>query len=100
MCGGIFVSSEPSLFLFIDSGLFPRDTFGSIGSRSGSIEGLVTCDALIRILSQYTGRSTGLPIEERRAAPVAACLYTSVIVCALQFPLGRNVWSLLTIFSA
>ena len=41
---------------------------------SGSIDGFVTCDALMRMRSQYTGRSFGLPMDERSAALVDACL--------------------------
>ena len=56
------------------SGFLPRKTFVSIGSRRGSMEGFVTWDALIRILSQYTGNSLGLPMEESSTPPEFACL--------------------------
>ena len=41
--------------------------------------GLVTCEALTRILLKYMGFSVGLPIEESSTPPVFACLYTSFI---------------------
>ena len=41
-CGGSAVSILPSALLLIPEGFFPRNTFVSIGSRSGSIGGLVT----------------------------------------------------------
>ena len=42
------------------SGFSPRNTRVSIGSRSGSMEGFVTWEALMRILSQYTGSGFGI----------------------------------------
>ena len=66
----MFPRSSRSIF----SGFFPRNTRVSIGSRRGSIGGFVTCEALIRILSQYTGRGFGFPIEESSTPPLFACL--------------------------
>ena len=53
---------------------FPRYTRVSIGSRSGSMGGLVTCEALTRILSQYTGSFLGVPMEESNTPPVEMCI--------------------------
>ena len=71
-----------------------------MGSRRGSIDGLVTCDALMRILSQYTGKGLGLPMEERSTPPLFACLYTSRIVSFCQLAFSFKTQSLLTILSA
>ena len=38
------------------------------------MEGLVTWEALMRILSQYTGRVLGVPIEDSSTPPLSACL--------------------------
>ena len=43
-----------------------------MGSRSGSMEGLVTWEALMSILSQYTGMGLGLPMEESSTPPLSA----------------------------
>ena len=78
----------------------PRNTRVSMGSRSGSMGGLVTCEALMRIRSQYTGSGLGLPMDERRTPPLAACLYISLTVSLCQFAFSRRLQSLLTIFRA
>ena len=72
--GGRSVHRVPSPFRRMASGFLPRNTRVSIGSRKGSIGGFVTCEALMRILSQYTGSDLGLPIELSSTPPVAACL--------------------------
>ncbi len=43
---------EPSGSRSSREGFFPKNTLVSIGSRRGSMEGLVTWEALIKILSQ------------------------------------------------
>ena len=48
-------SISPFLSYLIFVGFFPRKTRVSMGSRSGSIGGFVTCEAFSSILSQYTG---------------------------------------------
>ena len=98
--GVVSVFILPSSLKVTSFGFLPKNTFVSIGSRSGSIGGFVTCEALSSILSQYTGYSFGLPIAERRTPPVSACLYTSVIVCWLQLELFLNLLGLSTIFNA
>ena len=72
--GGSLQSNFPSAVRFILEGFFPRYTRVSMGSRKGSIEGFVTCEALIRILSQYTGSDFGFPMEDKRTPPLFACL--------------------------
>ena len=72
--GGIVVSRLPSGLLTTRSGRWPRKTFVSIGSRKGSMGGFVTWEALSRSLSQYTGISLGLPMEDSNTPPVLACL--------------------------
>ena len=74
ICGGRSQQILPSGSRTILSGFLPRETLVSIGSRRGSMGGVVTCDALIRILSQYTGNGFGLPMEERSTPPLEACL--------------------------
>ena len=51
-CGDRLGISLPSLSRSILPGFLPRKVLVSIGSRSGSMDGLVTWDALMRILSQ------------------------------------------------
>ena len=99
-CGGNSQFSVPSSLRCTFWGFLPRYTLVSIGSRKGSIEGLVTCEALIRILSQYTGRGFGLPMDDNRTPPLFACLYISLIVSFCQFAFSRKVQSLFTIFKA
>ena len=51
-CGGILVTDLPLRSTCSRSGLRPKMVRISIGSRKGSIEGLVTWEALSKILSQ------------------------------------------------
>ena len=51
-CGVMSVLILPVSSRSIFDGFRPRKVFVSIGSRSGSIEGFVTCEALIRMRSQ------------------------------------------------
>ena len=51
-CGDCFVQMVPSGLRVMSVFFLPRKTFVSIGSRSGSMDGFVTCEALMRILSQ------------------------------------------------
>ena len=74
ICGSNLQVSFPSASRPTRWGFFPRNTFVSMGSRSGSMGGLVTWEALIRILSQYTGNGFGLPMELKRTPPLLACL--------------------------
>ena len=90
----------PSSSRFIRSGFLPRNTFVSIGSRRGSIGGFVTWEAFISILSQYTGKGLGLPIDESSTPPLFACLYISFIVLSDQLAFSPRRQSLLTILSA
>ena len=50
--GGRVQSRRPWSSRRMAEGFFPRNTRVSMGSRRGSMEGLVTCDALISSLSQ------------------------------------------------
>ena len=52
ICGGRSQMMFPLSSRSILSGFFPRETRVSMGSRSGSIGGFVTWEALIRSLSQ------------------------------------------------
>ena len=88
-CGGRSQSSVPSALRFGSTFFLPRKTRVSIGSLSGSIGGFVTCDAFIKILSQYTGRGFGLPIDDSKTPPLFACLYISFIVLFDQFAFSR-----------
>ena len=99
-CGGSSQRIAPFSSRRICCGFLPKNTRVSIGSRSGSIGGLVTCEALIRILSQYTGKGLGLPMEESSTPPLFACLYISRMVSFCQLAFSRSVQSLFTIFSA
>ena len=74
ICGGREQISLPFSSRSTLPGFLPRETCVSIGSRSGSIEGLVTCEALSRSLSQYTGSGFGFPMEERSTPALDACL--------------------------
>ena len=51
-CGGIIVVDFPFFSTVSFSGFLPKIVRISIGSRRGSIDGFVTCDALSKILSQ------------------------------------------------
>ncbi len=51
-CGVRLSTSSPFASRSTVVGFLPRNTRVSIGSRSGSMGGLVTWDALMRILSQ------------------------------------------------
>ena len=73
-CGGNSQFNVPSLLRCTFCGFLPRYTLVSIGSRKGSMEGFVTCEALIRILSQYTGSGLGFPMEDKSTPPLFACL--------------------------
>ena len=73
-CGGRSVLSRPFSSRAICAGFLPRKTRVSIGSRSGSIGGFVTCEALINIRSQYTGSAFGVPMDDSSTPPLAACL--------------------------
>ena len=99
-CGGRVFFSLPLSSLSIAAVRLPSHSRVSIGSRRGSMGGLVTCDAFTSILSQYTGYSFGLPIDESNTPPVFACRYTSLIVWLLQFALILYVSSDFTIFKA
>ena len=94
------VTSAPSLSLFVSPFLPPRYTRVSIGSRNGSMEGFVTCDAFISILSKYVGVSEGLPMDESSTPPVSACLYISLTARADQLPSLLGVLRFLMTFSA
>ena len=50
--GGKSGISRPAASRRMRSGFFPKNTRVSIGSRRGSMEGLVTWEALMRSLSQ------------------------------------------------
>ena len=65
-------SRRPSLSRVREAGFFPRNTRVSMGSRRGSMEGLVTWEALSSSRSQYTGRGLGLPMEESSTPPLPA----------------------------
>ncbi len=54
-CGGIVSTRRPILSLFISTFFWPRYTCVSMGSRRGSMEGFVTCEAFTRILLKYMG---------------------------------------------
>ena len=86
-CGARVFLSLPFSSRSIFTVRLPSHTFVSIGSRSGSMGGLVTCEALTSILSQNTGYGLGLPIEESSTPPEFACLYTSLMVALFQFAL-------------
>ena len=73
-CGGSSHEILPSAPRSMCAGFFPNETRVSMGSRSGSIGGFVTCDALMSRRSQYTGSGRGLPMDESSTPPVAACL--------------------------
>ena len=73
ICGGSRQSSRPLSSRRSVSGFFPRNTRVSMGSRRGSTGGFVTCEALMRSLSQYTGRRLGLPMDDSRTPPLSAC---------------------------
>ena len=62
--------------------------------------GFVTCEALMRMRSQYTGRGWGLPMELSSTPPVDACLYISLMVAQDQFAFSRRQLSLFTILMA
>ena len=51
-CGGMLFTSLPSSSRSMACGLAPSVVRVSIGSRSGSMEGFVTCEALMSSLSQ------------------------------------------------
>ena len=72
--GGRSVHRLPSALRRMAEGFFPRNTRVSMGSRKGSMGGFVTWEALMRMLSQYTGRGLGLPMELSSTPPVSACL--------------------------
>ena len=74
ICGGRRQSRRPFSSRRMVSGFSPRNTRVSIGSRRGSTGGFVTCEALMSSLSQYTGKRFGLPMEDSRTPPLAACL--------------------------
>ena len=99
-CGGISVHRLPSPFRRTVSGFLPRNTRVSMGSRRGSMGGFVTCEALMRIRSQYTGRGWGLPMELSSTPPVDACLYISLMVAQDQFAFSRRQLSFFTILMA
>ena len=74
ICGGRSHVMRPWASRSILAGFLPRETRVSIGSRSGSMEGFVTWEALRSILSQYTGSGLGLPMEDSSTPPLEACL--------------------------
>ena len=51
-CGGMLSTRLPSASRSMACGFAPSVVRVSIGSRSGSIDGLVTCEALMSSLSQ------------------------------------------------
>ncbi len=51
-CGDCLVQMDPSGFRSSSTVFLPKNTFVSIGSRRGSMDGFVTCEAFIKILSQ------------------------------------------------
>ena len=70
--GGVSSMSLPFSSRRMPSGREPRYTRVSMGSRRGSMEGLVTWEALMSSLSQYTGRGAGLPMAESSTPPDCA----------------------------
>ena len=82
------------------AGFFPRKVLVSMGSRRGSMGGLVTWEAFKRSLSQYTGYRWGLPMLERSTPPLVAWRYTSWMAWPDQLAFSRKVWPDFTIFRA
>ncbi|WP_202966447.1 hypothetical protein, partial [Treponema endosymbiont of Eucomonympha sp.] len=56
MCGGSAVTSEPSALRSSLAGRYPSATFVSIRHRSGSMDGVVTFEAVITSRFQDGGR--------------------------------------------
>jgi len=71
-CGGRFLLIRPSSPRSMLCGLEPRKTVVSMGSLSGSMDGLVTWEAFRSILSKYIGYSSGFPMLESSTPPEPA----------------------------
>ena len=71
--GGSWGRMSPFSSRWTAAGFFPRKVLVSMGSRRGSMGGLVTWEAFKRSLSQYTGYALGVA-HAGEEHPAAGCL--------------------------